>query len=204
MNSQALDESIISFWKTPDGRWVRLRPIVPGDVARMAAFFDGLSCAARYFRFGSCGFRFSAAQLAEICQPDPTHCRRFIVVSDERQGEVQIACGRFWIEADGNCELAIVVADAWQGAGVASLLLRALIQKARALGLKRMYARVLASNTRMLDLARRNGFAVTADSDYSAIKTLILSFDSTTECSAAYPSIAIDRAQRVTSWGVPS
>lgn len=200
MGSQALDKSIVSSWKTPDGRWVRLRPVAPGDLARMTAFFEGLSCATRYFRFGSCGFDLSAAQLTEICRPDPMRCRRFVVVSDELQGEsqveTQIACGRLWIEDDGSCDLAIVVADAWQGGGVAGPLLRALIQDARERGLSTIRARVLGSNTRMLALARRNGFAVTADSERAPVRNLILPLVATSGGVLIPPPTAIVDARR--------
>lgn len=199
MGSQALDKSIVSSWKTPDGRWVRLRPVAPGDLARMTAFFEGLSCATRYFRFGSCGFDLSAAQLTEICRPDPMRCRRFVVVSDElqgeSQGETQIACGRLWIEDDGSCDLAIVVADAWQGGGVAGPLLRALIQDARERGLSTIRARVLGSNTRMLALARRNGFAVTADSERAPVRNLILPLDAAKEGVRLPSPVAIAEAR---------
>ncbi len=56
------------------------------------------------------------------------------------------------------CEFAIAVVDAWQGRGLASQLLQTLMQAARERGFERMEGYILASNARMLKLARRLGF----------------------------------------------
>ncbi len=47
-------------------------------------------------------------------------------------------------------EFAVVVADAWQGRGVARMLMTRLIDCARARGLKRLEGTVLRSNHNML------------------------------------------------------
>ena len=52
------------------------------------------------------------------------------------------------------------MADAWQGLGVGTALMQALIERARAKGLRRMFGEVLAQNRKMLELARALGFGV--------------------------------------------
>lgn len=154
---------------------MRLRPITPVDAGRVAAFVNGLSFGTRYFRFGRGDVRFSEDDAAKRCDPDPSLCRHFVVVTDDDDKEIQIASARFYIQPDReSCELTILVADAWQGSRVAHRLLTTLIQSARECGLKRMCARVLATNTRMLSFARRHGFVAAADSDHPAIRTLYL------------------------------
>jgi L-amino acid N-acyltransferase YncA len=138
----------------------------------------GLSFGSRYFRFGRGDVEFSESEAAERCDPDHATCRHSVVVTDENGAEIVIASARFYIQPDGeSCELTILVADAWQGTRVAHRLLTTLIEEARDAGLKRMYARVLASNTRMLKFAQRHGFAVAADTDNAAIKVLNLQLD---------------------------
>lgn len=164
---------------------VRLRPIAPTDAGRLAAFAHGLSFGTRYFRFGHGDIRFSEEEIARLCDPDPAVCRHFIVVTDEDGAEILIASARFYIQGDGeSCEMAIVVADAWQGSRVAHRLITTLIRSARDCGLKRMYVRVLATNTRMLKFARRHAFAVTSGTDDAAIKVLSLLLDETNHAGA--------------------
>ena len=53
-----------------------LRPVQPGDTARIRAFIENLSYSARYFRFGCGEPHFSDAQVRRLCDPD-TSVRRF-------------------------------------------------------------------------------------------------------------------------------
>ena len=59
----------------------------------------------------------------------------------------------------GTCEVALVVADAWQGRGLGRLLMERLLQAARAAGIERAVVDVLCGNDAMLALARRYDFA---------------------------------------------
>ncbi len=58
-----------------------------------------------------------------------------------------------------DCEFAVAVVDQWHGLGLARQLLEALMRTARARGLERMEGYILATNTPMLGLAKRLGFA---------------------------------------------
>ena len=58
-----------------------------------------------------------------------------------------------------DCEFAVTVVDEWHGLGLARQLLEALMQAARARGFERMEGYILATNARMLGLAKRLGFA---------------------------------------------
>ena len=62
-------------------------------------------------------------------------------------------------------EFAIVVADAWHGKGIATELLRRLIDVARDRRLDRMTGVVLRENKGMLALAEELGFEERADAD---------------------------------------
>jgi len=86
-----------------------------------------------------------------------------------------VAGARYYVQADTRrCEFAAAIADGWQGVGLASPLMRELIQAARARGLKQMEGFVLAGNTRMLDLARRLGFTLFTDPNDMTVKIVRL------------------------------
>ena len=86
-----------------------------------------------------------------------------------------VAGARYYVQADNErCEFAITVAAGWQGMGLASRLMRELVQNARVRGLKLMEGFVLAGNSRMLDLARRLGFTVVTDPNDMMVKIVRL------------------------------
>jgi acetyltransferase len=81
-----------------------------------------------------------------------------LVALDRRDGEF-IAVGRYAPNADGtSAEFALTVADAWQGKGLGSALLKQLCQSAREAGYRALDGYILADNHEMLELAHRLGF----------------------------------------------
>jgi len=147
-----------------DGRRVRIRAIRPDDRAEVVQAFDRLSSEARYTRFMA-PLRTLPAQVLE--QTLHLHDARelgLVAEIDAPDGIDLVAGARYYVLPGGeHCEFAVTVADRWQGTGLASRLIRALIQGAGARGLKRMEGFVLAENDRMLTLARRLGFTVQTD-----------------------------------------
>jgi GNAT superfamily N-acetyltransferase len=69
-----------------------------------------------------------------------------------------------------ECEFAIAVTDEWQGLGLARPLLEALMRHARERGFQRMEGYILATNTRMLSLAKRLGFVTVASPDDPGVR----------------------------------
>jgi L-amino acid N-acyltransferase YncA len=65
----------------------------------------------------------------------------------------------------GQAEMAFTVIDAYQGKGIASVLMRHLITIARDGGLKELIAEVLPENAPMLKLFGRFGFRTVASAD---------------------------------------
>jgi GNAT superfamily N-acetyltransferase len=74
----------------------------------------------------------------------------------------------------GTAELALTVADGYQGAGLGNLLLEALVQRAREDGLKRLRAIVLLDNKPMLRLLQHYGW-VLADATEDFVACLEIS-----------------------------
>jgi len=81
-----------------------------------------------------------------------------------------VAVARYGMNPDGeSCEFAIVVADAWQGKGIATRLLTLLMEAARARGFRLMEGEVLAENVPMLNLVKRLGFGVQPIADAPSV-----------------------------------
>ena len=147
-----------------DGRRVRLREIRPDDRDEVRQAFGRLSGESRYMRFMSYMKELSPRVLERTVNPQSERELGLVAEVDVPDGIDIVAGARYYIEADGEtCEFAVTVADGWQRMGLASRLMRELIEAARARGLRHMEGFVLAGNTAMLDLARRLGFSLRAD-----------------------------------------
>ncbi len=145
-----------------NGRRVRLRPINAADAELEAAFVRDLSMTSRYKRFMSSLRELSPAKLKYFTDVDQvSHIALAALPADRRGPERWVGVARCVTDPQGGaCEFAVTVADDWQGSGLAGVLMRALMRAARERGLKTMYGNVLASNRRMLALARQLGFKV--------------------------------------------
>ena len=178
-------------WTTQAGHLVRIRPIDQHDVDRVTEYLDGLSVGTRYFRFGRRNTRHSRDEVIRICNPDPARCRRLIAVTEQHGKEIQIASAAFVVGSDKeNGELSILVADQWQGTRVAHRLMSLLILSAREFGLKRIFAKVLGTNSRMIGFAHRHGFKLVPGTEGEQIKSLVLFLDESTGVAGQLPSVA--------------
>lgn len=130
---------------------VTIRPASPANLAALSDFFAGLSLQSRYLRFFS-----------PITATQPL-LRRLSGADDDvdaviavRDGVIighAMAADRAGTGEAGNLrttDIGVVVADAWQGRGVGSALIRALISAAQARGVTSMIMDVLHGNRRVL------------------------------------------------------
>jgi L-amino acid N-acyltransferase YncA len=136
----------------PDGARLLIRPIRPDDKEKMAAAFEQLGPESRYRRFLSPHSRLTRGELRYLTEVDHvTHEALVAVVPDTAEG---VGVARYVADPErpGTAELAVTVLDTWQGRGVGSLLLDALVESARANRIRRFTASVLATNAPMLAL----------------------------------------------------
>lgn len=144
--------------------WITVRPIGPDDVALEAEFIRSLSDETRYQRFMATLREAPSAKLRALTQVDQQRDLA-LAATVIRDGRKQIVgAARYGVDAAGtSCEFAIALADAWHGSGLAGILMRMLIDVARHRGLATMEGIVLATNRKMLELARQLGFCVMPD-----------------------------------------
>lgn len=143
-----------------DGRSVTIRAIRAEDAGGMQAAVARLSEEARYTRFMAPLKELSPSMLERAVRPIAGHDLALVVVAGEERDESIVGGARYIGAEDGSCEFAVTITDDWQGAGLATHLMRELINHARAHALERMDGFVLASNRPMLALAQRLGFSV--------------------------------------------
>lgn len=138
-----------------DGTPVHVRPIHPSDAPALVTFHAKLSADTVYRRYFAAHPHLSAAEAEHFAVVD--YARRFALVATE--GEELIGVARYeQTERPEVAEVAFVVADAYQGRGIGSLLLEHLAGAARERGVRRFVADTLFGNGPMLGVFRDAGF----------------------------------------------
>jgi len=159
-----------------DGQKVTIRPIRPEDANLELEFVKGLSAESKYFRFMNTIRELSQAQLIRLTQIDYDREMAFVATIEQGEDELEVGVARYATNPDGeSCEFAIVVADSWQGKGLARRLIGVLIDAARTHGkLKYMYGEFLAENRRMLKFVSDLGFVLSPHPEDSGLKRGVL------------------------------
>ncbi len=131
-------------FRLSDGTPVILRALRPADREVFLAAFSNLSDRSRYLRFHKLDPRLRERDIAYLTEVDQNNHVALAVFGP--QGG--IALGRFvrLVDEPDHADLALTVLDAWQRRGVATLLLAALMHRARAIGLTSFQASVLDEN----------------------------------------------------------
>jgi acetyltransferase len=144
-----------------DGHRVVIRPVLPQDAPLTAAFFGNLTAHSRYDRFMSPMRELPPSLLERLTHVDYADHLALVAELFEGDKEIVVAEARYVRPAGtGDAEFAVSVADQWQGKGLASLLLAKLLCRARFVGIERIVGETLATNERMMHLARKAGFTL--------------------------------------------
>ena len=142
---------------TPVAKPIRVRPIEPGDAAAIRTFYAALSDDSRQRRFLSAGTAVDAADATFFCGPDHSHREGFIAVTETVEGEAIV--GHLCLEpaAPHAAEIAVAVADAFQGRGIGRRLAGEAVRWARRHGVDRFEATCAVDNAGILRLFRGLG-----------------------------------------------
>src|SRR3954452_21891497 len=138
-----------------DGSQIAIRPIEPGDRDAIAEGLRRLSPESRYRRFFAPVRELSDRDLDYLTRVD--HRRHEALVALDADTGTGVGVARFVQTADGAAEPAMVVADDWQGRGVAKALLEELVARAREEGARRFVAPVLAENVEAMRVLEQLG-----------------------------------------------
>jgi acetyltransferase len=158
-------------YQAKDGTQVRIRPIRPEDVRMEQEFVKALSPESRYMRFMNTIREVSPAQLVRLTQIDYDREMAYVATIDADGAEKEVGVVRYATSPDGeSCDFAIVVADDWQGKGLARRLMGTLIDTARSAGLRYMHGDFLSENTRMLAFVASLGFVLSTHPDDPGLK----------------------------------
>lgn len=150
----------------PDHSYVRIRPVNPHDDPIEHDFLEYQSAGAcRYRLLGLADYprRPLIDQPADIDYVDEV---AFVAVTPEDSRECIVGVSRYRTDLGRlHCECTVTIGDAWQHQGLAALLMKHLIEVARAQGIRRMISVDLAADVQMKSLTTQLGFRTRMDPD---------------------------------------
>jgi len=136
-----------------------LRPARACDGDAVGAFLDGLSFQSRYLRFHGATSGASPLLRKLLCDVDGSLHQAWLAWVGEGDAARVVGEARFVMAAPhGEAELAIAVADAYQGSGLAQALMQQVLGAATSAGAPALYGEVMDGNGRMLAFLRRHCF----------------------------------------------
>jgi len=159
----------VSSWTMKDGQKVTVRPIRPEDEPLMIRFYEQLSDKSVYLRyFSAIGLRQRTDHdwLTRICFIDYDREMALVVERrDPKTYERKIIGLANMTKVYGRkmAEIAVITSDEYQGKGLASQMLRCLIQVAREEKLQHVLATTMTENLAMCAVMKRLGFHVSVN-----------------------------------------
>jgi len=171
--------ALTTGWPLLPGHAIVVRPLMPDDEELLITLGKSLSSESLYQRFLTGGIKQNPQLLNQLVNVDFARDLALIATITFAGDEIPIGVARFArTDADPKtADIAVTVADAWQGRGIGKRLLRTLVDHAAAAGIARLTGDVLATNIPMLSLARSAGFRMSAHPEGSHMRLISLSLN---------------------------
>jgi acetyl coenzyme A synthetase (ADP forming)-like protein len=137
-----------------DGSTVHIRPAAHDEDQNLIDFYRSLAAESRRLRFFTGAIDLVAEARRELVDDDA----HVALMATSGPADRIVAHAMYVGSAPGSAEVALAVADDWQGRGLGTLLLGHLAVVAAARGIDRFETIVLPENLRMLETFRQSGF----------------------------------------------
>ena len=138
-----------------DGREVLISRLTPTDAPLLADAFERLSAESRRLRFLGPKTSLSSSEIHYLTHVDGHHHEALSAVDPATGRGVAIARFVRHLDSPDRAEVAITVADDWQGRGLGKLMLNRLVERARQEQIRRFTALVSTDNHAMQALLGR-------------------------------------------------
>jgi acetyltransferase len=143
-----------------DGRSVCVRHLRLGDRVIYRDAVAGLSARSRYLRFAATIPVMSHSLLNQMMDFDGHRHVVYAALTPDETTVVGVARFIGTFDDPRSAEVAIAIADDWQGGGLGSALLAKVVERAREANLNCLKATILNENRAAARLARRIGFSL--------------------------------------------
>jgi RimJ/RimL family protein N-acetyltransferase len=154
MSAGCLTRDLVAGLETsaPD---VELRLLEPGETAAVLEVFAGLGPRSRELRFLTAKPQLTSADLRQLTAVD--HHDHVAILATSLSDRRLIGIARF-VRQEGrpdSADVALAVVDDWQSRGIGTRLARALVERARDVGVRRFTMTMAVGNEAALRLLRR-------------------------------------------------
>lgn len=151
-----------------NGESVQLRPIRPEDASSIITLVKEMSPESRYFRFMHAVNELSPQMVAQFTKLD--YDRQMALVATDKNDNI-IGVSQYVMSSDRqNGEFAISISEQSKGLGLASALMRLLLEHAKAQDLLSLQGDVLLSNGPMQALMKSLGFTTIKSAEYPEVR----------------------------------
>jgi acetate---CoA ligase (ADP-forming) len=145
-----------------DGSTLTIRPVRAEDAVELGGFFSALSLESRVFRFFAAVAN-ADSSIQRMVNVDYTSSYGLVALAGTK---AEVVGHAMYVETEPRkAEMALAVADAYQGRGLGTILLGQLAEAAATAGFDLFEAMVRPENHRMLQMLRQSGFPVHARSE---------------------------------------
>jgi RimJ/RimL family protein N-acetyltransferase len=140
-----------------DGSRILVRPITTSDGSALKAAFERLSDDSRTMRFLAYKKHLTSTELQYFTDVDHVDHEALVATALDT-GEILAIARYVRLPSDSQAaEVAVTVADEWQGRGLGTVLLSRLADRAREQGIRRFEAQALSENRRVIGLLAKLG-----------------------------------------------
>ena len=147
------------FIKIRDGTRVFLRPIKPSDAKMWVELYNSLSSNTKYLRFFTQRPKPDQIMIDKYTKIDYVNNFALVAILTENGREKIIGVVRYGLDPPpDSAELAIVVADKWQGKGLGTKMLFYMLEIMIKRKIKKVHGDVFLQNEKMMNLMRDSGF----------------------------------------------
>ena len=151
-------EDLETVMTTKDGSELIVRPVRPTDEEMLSDMFYDLSDQTIINRFFSMLKSMPHRKLQQFCCIDYQGVMSLVAISGSGPSQKVVGLGSYHLSpATHRAEIAFLVADAWQGKGIGTYMMQALVKIARAKNIKGLTAEVMRDNVAMIALMHKSG-----------------------------------------------
>ena len=151
-----------------DGSSVLIRQINLGDVELFRDFINRLAPESLYSRYLSFKQEFSTAEEIHFCSTEAGERMALVAEKEENGKNIIVGLAEYETVNPGMAEVGIVVEDRFQGLGMATKMLKELVDIAIIDGIEIFSASVHPNNTRILKFIRKSKLSVNRRLTYGA------------------------------------
>ncbi len=149
------------LYKTPDGKEVRFRPILPKDERLLQDLYYSLDEESRVYRFFRKKKYFARHDVEMSVIVDYENIMVLVgLVGKVGQEEMVSVCSYERDSSNNYGEIAFTVADGWRNQGLTKFMLQSLIQIAREKGLRGFQGEIMWNNKAMVHIIKSSGYVI--------------------------------------------